>query len=127
MKKLLFILCIIPLTAIAGWQSLLNENSIDAYWDPDTVITGDTTSTVLILINNKNKDNNDKEASVIAQAEIDCNKKILRYQSSKSFKNFMGQGLEIIEYATNKPTTWIKTPPGNYFEHVLISKICRIK
>jgi hypothetical protein len=125
MKRLVFLLLLLPLWASAEWLPLAKEDTLDVYWDPDTLMSRDANRTVLILINNLRKTKQDKEASVIAQAELNCDKHVLRYQGSKSYTRIMGKGTEISELATSKYTTWFKVPPSNYFESFLMFNACR--
>jgi len=125
MKQLVFLFLLLPLWASAEWRPLTREDTLDVYWDPDTLIVNGSNKIVLILINNIKRTKQDKEASVIAQAELNCDKHILRYQGSKSYTGIMGKGTEISELATSKYTTWFVVPPSNYFESALMSNACR--
>ena len=125
MKQLVFLFLVLPLWASAEWRPLIREDTLDVYWDPDTLIANGSNKIVLILINNIKRTKQDKEASVIAQAELNCDKHILRYQGSKSYTGIMGKGTEISELATSKYTTWFVVPPSNYFESALMSNACR--
>ena len=125
MKQLVFLFLLLPLWASAEWRPLVKEDTLDVYWDPDTLIVNGSNKIVLILINNIKRTKQDKEASVIAQAELNCDKHILRYQGSKSYTGIMGKGTEISELATSKYTTWFVVPPSNYFESALMSNACR--
>lgn len=125
MKQLVFLFLLLPLWASAEWRPLVKEDTLDVYWDPDTLIANGSNKIVLILINNIKRTKQDKEASVIAQAELNCDKHILRYQGSKSYTGIMGKGTEISELATSKYTTWFVVPPSNYFESALMSNACR--
>ena len=125
MKQLVFLFLLLPLWASAEWRPLIREDTLDVYWDPDTLIANGSNKIVLILINNIKRTKQDKEASVIAQAELNCDKHILRYQGSKSYTGIMGKGTEISELATSKYTTWFVVPPSNYFESALMSNACR--
>ena len=80
MKQLVFLFLLLPLWASAEWRPLTREDTLDVYWDPDTLIVNGSNKIVLILINNIKRTKQDKEASVIAQAELNCDKHILRYQ-----------------------------------------------
>ena len=62
---------------------------------------------------------------VVAQAELNCNKRLLRYRGSKSYTDFMGKGAEVSELTTTKYTTWFVVPHSNYFESALMSNACR--
>ena len=125
MKQLVFLFLLLPLWASAEWRPLTREDTLDVYWDPDTLIVNGSNKIVLILINNIKRTKQDKEASVIAQAELNCDKHILRYQGSKSYTGIMGKGTEISELATSKYTTWFVVPPSTYFESALMSNACR--
>ena len=125
MKQLVFLFLLLPLWASAEWRPLVKEDTLDVYWDPDTLIANGSNKIVLILINNIKRTKQDKEASVIGQAELNCDKHILRYQGSKSYTGIMGKGTEISELATSKYTTWFVVPPSNYFESALMSNACR--
>lgn len=125
MKQLILLLGLVPIMVQADWQRLTREDTLDAYWDPDTVIMQHDTRTVLILINNITKTKQDKEASIVVQAKIHCSNRMLRYQGSKSYTGFMGKGSEVSELSTTKYTNWFKVPAGNYFENFLISNLCK--
>jgi len=125
MKRLVFLFLLVPTLAVADWQPLVKEDTLDVHWDPDTLMSRDANRTVLILINNLRKTKQDKEASVVAQAELNCNKRLLRYRGSKSYTDFIGKGAEVSELTTTKYTTWFVVPHSNYFESALMSNACR--
>lgn len=125
MKQLIFLFLLIPILARADWQLLAREDTLEVHWDPTSLVSQDSTSTVLILINNLRKTKQDKEASVVVQAELNCNKRLLRYRGSKSYTDFMGKGTEVSELTTTKYTSWFAVRSSNYFESVLMSNACR--